>query len=257
MRSNTTNPTMTEAISFIAADWPAPARVRALTTLRAGGVSRGGFAGLNLADHVGDEAQAVAHNRALLQTQLRLPRAPVWLQQVHGVAVVDAAQPPAHAAADGSYSARAGVVCAVLSADCLPVLICDRAGTRVAAVHAGWRGLLNGVIEAGVAALQQPPQQVLAWLGPAIGPRAFVVGAEVRAAFIDADAAAAAAFVPQAAAHWHADLYALARQRLQRLGVHAVFGGGFCTWHDSTRFFSYRREPQCGRMASLIWLDPA
>lgn len=240
---------------YIAANWPAPPQVRAFTTTRGGGVSQGGYASFNLADHVGDDPAAAAHNRAQLRAQQQLPCEPLWLRQVHGVAVVDAAHAPMQCVADGSYTDRVGVVCAVLTADCLPVLLCDRRGTRVAAVHAGWRGLLAGAIEAGVAALDCAPRELLAWLGPAIGPQAFVVGDDVRAPFVAHDAAAALAFRAHAQGRWTADLYTLARQRLARIGVEAVYGGGLCTFNDPKRFFSYRREQVCGRMASLIWLQ--
>lgn len=241
-------------LHFIRPDWPAPARVQAAVTTRVGGFSRGAYGSLNLAGHVGDDAQAVRQNRALLKQALDLPAEPVWLQQVHGVEAIDAAQAPAGACADASYTDRPGVVCAVLSADCLPLFLCDTQGTRVALVHAGWRGLAAGVIENGVHALHTPPSQLLAWLGPAIGARAFEVGPEVRARFLDEDARAAQAFTPGRNDHWYADLCALARQRLQRLGVEQMYGGRFCTVRERDRFFSYRRDGECGRMASLIWL---
>lgn len=235
-------------------DWPAPANVRAAVTTRRGGVSVGPYASLNLAAHVGDAPAAVAANRALLRELLALPAEPAWLNQVHGTAVADAAG-GGECDADASVASRRGAVCAVLTADCLPLLLCDRTGSRVAAVHAGWRGLLGGVIEAALAQLGGDAGQLLAWLGPAIGPDAFEVGDEVRDAFIAVDSAAAAAFRPSPAGRWLADLYALARLRLGHCGVTAVYGGGLCTFHDADRFYSYRRDGVTGRMASLIWLS--
>ncbi len=246
---------MTSELTFISPDWPAPTHVRAVTTTRAGGVSRGRYASFNLGDHVGDDPAAVARNREILRDALSLPAEPRWLRQVHGTQVIDAAQGDAHGEADGVWSAQPGVVCAVLTADCLPVLLCDRTGTKVAAVHAGWRGLAAGVIEQGVRALAVAPEELLVWLGPAIGPRAFEVGPEVRTAFMKHDPVAAGAFVPSRDGRFLADLYALARLRLSALGVTRISGGGFCTFTDRDRFFSFRRDGSCGRMASLIWLE--
>jgi YfiH family protein len=240
----------------IRADWPAPKSVQALITTRAGGVSVGQYAALNLGDHVGDDPRAVSDSRARLRKDLGLPADPVWLTQVHGTAVVDAGAAGAGASADASFATRPGIVCAVLTADCLPVFLCDRAGTRVGIAHAGWRGLAAGVIESTVAALGAPYGELMAWLGPAIGPDAFEVGPEVRAAFVDRDAGAACAFQTGRAGHWFADIYQLARRRLHALGVHAVHGGDLCTFTDSARFYSYRRDGTCGRMASLIWMTP-
>jgi len=240
---------------WIVPDWPAPAGVRAVTTTRRGGVSSGPWATLNLAEHVGDDPAAVAANRDRLRVRQDLPQAPCWLQQVHGVRVIDVADPAAGGGADAAVAHAPGPVCAVLTADCLPVLFCDRAGTTVAAAHAGWRGLVAGVLEQTVAALGRPGSELLAWLGPAIGPAAYTVGDEVRTAFVAHTAAATAAFRP-AAGGWHADLYVLARQRLAGCGVTAVSGGGFCTFHEPERFFSYRRDGVTGRMASLVWLEP-
>lgn len=231
-------------------NWPAPPNVRACTTTRDGGVSLGPYASLNLGDHVGDDPAAVAENRARLRRELALPAEPLWLTQVHGIVVAEGQG----GCADASVAFGPGTVCTVMTADCLPLLLCDRAGTRVAAVHAGWRGLLAGVIEATVTRLGVPGTEVLVWLGPAIGPDAFEVGAEVRAAFVAEDAAVAAAFTPSPAGRWLADIYALARLRLARCGVTAVYGGELCTWSDAARFYSYRRDGVTGRMASLIWL---
>lgn len=239
-------------MDWIEADWPAPPQVRALTTTRIGGVSNGRWAGLNLAAHVDDDPAAVAANRRLLREALALPAEPRWLEQVHGTCAVDAAGPACRA--DASFSDRPGVVCAVLTADCLPVLLCDRAGTRVAAAHAGWRGLVGGVLESTVAALGPDPARLLAWLGPAIGPAAFEVGEEVRAVFLAADPGAAPAFRPSSDGRWLADLYTLARRRLEAAGVGGVYGGTWCTYGDAARFYSYRRDGVTGRMGSLIWL---
>lgn len=246
---------MSAATDWITPNWPAPATVRALSTRRSGGVSTGVFASLNLGSHVGDDPALVAQNRQLLQQQARLPATPAWLNQVHGIEVLDLAHWQGElVSADASVSRQAGQVCLVLTADCLPVLFCDRQGTQVAAVHAGWRGLCDGVLEQTVATFAQP-DQVLAWLGPAIGPTAFEVGAEVRAAFLAKDAAANRAFVPQRQGKYLADLYLLARMRLQAVGVTAIYGGDFCTFSTSDHFFSYRRDGQTGRQASLVWLQ--
>jgi len=224
-------------------------------------VSAPPYDSLNLAGHVGDDAHAVHENRRRLVQTLHLPAEPVWLNQVHGVRTVDAASVPAALygllEADAIYAQGPGQVCAVLTADCLPLLLCDHEGTQIAAVHAGWRGLAAGVIEAAVAALEVAPDRLMAWLGPAIGPQAYEVGAEVREAFVHKDSAAAQAFtrVPKITANrWHADLYALARLRLVELGVRQVYGGDYCTLSD-TRFYSYRRNGITGRMATLIWIE--
>lgn len=242
-------------LGWLVPEWPAPLTVRACTTTRRGGVSIGPYASLNLATHVGDQFQHVAENRRRLHQARRLPSEPLWLRQVHGTAVVDAACGAFDIEADASYTHRGGVVCAVLTADCLPVLLCDTGGTVVAAAHAGWRGLLDGVIENTVRALHRPGAQLLAWLGPAIGPGAFEVGAEVRAAFVARDPAAAEAFRPTLEGRWLADIYQLARQRLAGLHVTAVYGGRWCTVTDESRFYSYRRDGVTGRMATLIWLS--
>ena len=236
--------------------WPAPPNVKALTTARRGGVSAVPYDSLNLAEHVGDDAQAVRANRACLRKHLQLPSEPRWLRQVHGTGVIELAGIGAadDLTADGSFTRCAGVVCTVLTADCLPILLCDRRGTMVGALHAGWRGLAAGIIEAGVERMDVPGASLLAWLGPAIGPAAFEVGDDVRAAFVRADADAARAFVLNARGRWLADLYQLARRRLERLDVTAVFGGEHCTATQADLFYSYRRDGATGRMASIIWL---
>jgi YfiH family protein len=225
-----------------------------LTTVRAGGYSTGVYESFNLGDHVGDDPEAVQRNRARLRESLKIPE-PSWLKQVHGIDVVEAEFGVAGAVADGSYTEMVGTVCAVLTADCLPVFLCDRQGTKVALVHAGWRGLANGVIEAGVLALRLPADELLAWLGPGIGPEAYEVGDDVRHAFVEHDPDAATAFQAREHGKWLADMYALARQRLQGMGVGAVYGGDHCTFRERDRFFSYRRDGVTGRMASLIWLE--
>ncbi len=236
-------------------DWPAPSWVRACTTTRWGGGSCSPFNGLNLAGHVGDTDKAVSANRTLLKNYLGLPAEPVWLRQIHGTVIINAGNTPAHQEGDGSFTTKPGVVCAVLTADCLPVLLCDKRGARVALAHAGWRGLCAGVIESAVRALDSPGGDLLAWLGPAIGPRVFEVGPEVREAFLAQDAAASEGFTASPSGRWLADIYQLARRRLTGLGVHSIYGGGFCTFTDAASFYSYRRDGATGRMASLIWLD--
>jgi len=233
-------------------DWPAPARVAALVTTRAGGVSRGPYASLNLATHVGDDAAAVLENRRRLRASL--PAEPAWLNQVHGCDVLRAEEVKPDAQADAVYTRGFNTVCAVLTADCLPLLMCDDVGSVVAAAHAGWRGLAGGVIEATVRAMDVAPARLLAWLGPAIGPQAFEVGGEVREAFVAHFAEAVTAFTPRQNGKWSADLYTLARQRLAAQGVARVFGGGECTFSDAQRWYSYRRDGETGRMATMIWL---
>ncbi|MCL2658712.1 MAG: peptidoglycan editing factor PgeF [Betaproteobacteria bacterium] len=239
----------------IVPDWSAPANVRAFFTMRAGGVSQPPYASLNLGDHVGDVPQAVTANR--LRVASMLPTEPVWLNQVHGVQAVDAANPQTRDA-DAVFARVSGTVCAVMVADCLPVLFCDRVGRAVGAAHAGWRGLSGGVLEACIAAMSCPPDELLAWLGPAIGPDAFEVGPEVREHFVVDDAQTASCFKQGRGDRWMADIFALARRRLSRAGVRddAVFGGDECTFSDAARFFSYRRDGRTGRMGAFIWLDP-
>lgn len=241
--------------NWIIPGWPAPANVRAVFTTRHGGVSEAPFDSFNLGDHVGDNPYAVARNRMMVGDALQLPSEPLWLKQVHGTDVCGMDVGTCYPTGDASTAFRKGQVCVVMTADCLPVLFCDKAGTRVAAAHAGWRGLEAGVLEHTIGFLQCAPAELLAWLGPAIGPEAFEVGAEVRAAFMQHDPAAEAAFKPSAnAGKWIADIYALARQRLNAAGVTAIFGGEFCTYADAGRFFSYRRDGQTGRMAALVWM---
>ena len=243
-------------LDLIQPDWPAPSRVRALATTRAGGFSTAPWAALNLGDHVGDDPASVRRNRELLRATLGLPGEPAWLQQVHGTAVVAAATASSRVA-DASWTTKPGIVCAVLTADCLPVLFCNRAGTHVAAAHAGWRGLAAGVLESTVGLLIADgvrPDSLLAWLGPAIGPAAYEVAGDVRDAFLQADPAAAIAFQPHRPGHWLLDLYAAARLRLRRAGVTAVTGGDYCTLAEPQRFFSHRRDGVTGRQATVICL---
>lgn len=245
-----------DSLDLLFPDWPAPARVRAACTTRVGGVSQGAYASLNMG-RSGDDPAAVSENRHRVRQALELPAEPCWIRQVHGVRAVQMPQMAPDPEADASFTFEPGVVCAVQAADCMPVLFCDRAGTVVAAAHAGWRGLAGGVLERTVAAMGVPPGQLLAWLGPAIGPEAFEVGEEVREAFVTADAAAAGAFRAGALAGKHyADLFALARMRLAQAGVSQVSGGGLSTHADPARFYSYRRDGVTGRMAALIWLEP-
>ncbi|OGA26047.1 MAG: hypothetical protein A3I02_14625 [Betaproteobacteria bacterium RIFCSPLOWO2_02_FULL_67_26] len=236
---------------WIVPDWPAPANVRALITTRAGGVSREPFASLNLGLRTADDPQAVAANRQRLRECL--PQDPKWLRQVHGGGVVEADTLTNAPEADASVARRPNTVCAVLVADCIPVLLTDRAGTVVAIAHAGWRGIARGVVEHAVERMALPPDGLIAYLGPGIGPRAFEVGAEVRDAFLARDARAEAAFAPHAPGKWLADLFRLARLTLSRAGVRNVHGGALCTHSDARRFFSYRRDRVTGRMAALIW----
>ncbi len=244
---------------WITPDWPAPPSVRALSTTRHGGHSAVPYASFNFSDYVGDAPAAVARNRAQLRAQAGLPAAPHWLRQVHGTRVLEldnltatTAVPPE---ADAAVTSARGVVCAVQTADCLPVLLCDAAGRRVGAVHAGWRGLAHGVIEAALGRWETPAGQMLAWLGPAIGATAFEVGDEVRDAFVSDAPEASACFRAHTLGKWQADIYALARLRLQRAGVTQVYGGRGCTVTDAQGFFSYRRDKVTGRMATLIWLE--
>jgi YfiH family protein len=243
------------AVGWIEPDWPVPGHVRVLSTLRAGGVSEGPYASLNLAAHVGDRAAAVAANRLLLREAAHLPAEPLWLQQVHGIDVVRHEGVPAASPADASVAFAPGRVCAVMTADCLPVVFADRAGTRVGVAHAGWRGLVGGVLQATVAALGVPPTDLHAWLGPAIGPGAFEVGPEVRAAFLAGVPGSEGWFRRNERGRYLADLYGLAELVLRQAGVAAVHGGGWCTLEERDRFFSFRRDGTTGRMATLAWLS--
>ena len=245
-------------IELITPDWSAPSNVQAASTTRHGGVSQGFYKSLNLGLHTGDDLDHVMTNRQRLATALQWPQEPVWLRQVHGNQVIDAGQVADSSGpieADAACAFQSGLVCVVMTADCLPILLCDRAGSRIAAVHAGWRGLERGVIAACLESLHCSPEELLAWLGPAIGPDTFEVGSEVREAFLQLDKENKNYFKSSSAGRWLADIYALARHQLQQLGVANIYGGGWCTVSEKERFFSYRRERTTGRMASLIWLD--
>jgi len=242
-------------LEFITPNWPAPAWVKAYTTTRAGGHSQAPYHSFNLADHVGDHPKAVAANRALLKQTLKLPAEPLWLKQVHGTQTIAAQAYQADCEGDAIYATQPGQVGVVLTADCLPVLFCDRLGTCVAIAHAGWRGLAHGILEATLQRLSAPLHDVLVWLGPAIGAQSFEVGDEVRNVFMGFLPQASQAFSPSRPHHWWADLHILAQQRLTSYGVTAIFGDNFCTYTDAERFYSYRRDKETGRMASLIWLE--
>ncbi len=242
---------------WIRVPWPAPPQVQAWSTTRQGGVSCAPYASMNLGDHVGDRIEDVLHNRQILQDSLRMPASPDWLQQVHGAKVVELDNLNQHGMieADASICHSTKHVCAVMTADCLPVLFCDTKGTCVAAAHAGWRGLCAGVLEATVSRMNIPGNEILAWLGPAIGPQRFEVGPEVRDAYLAVDVGDVSGFTAAENGRWRADLYQLARNRLQRVGVQQIYGGGYCTYDDVGRFYSYRRDQQTGRMASLVWIN--
>lgn len=242
-------------MKFLLPDWPAPRNVRALSTLREGGCSQGAYRSFNLAAHVGDDPVRVSTNRAQLQATAALPSDPIWLKQVHGTNVVDASTVAVGVEADGVYARRSNRVCAVLTADCLPIVICNRQGTEVGLLHGGWHGLSSGIVEAGLRAFQTRADELMVWLGPAIGARAYEVGDDVRRAFVGNDEAAAAAFKVGRPGKWTMDIYRLARMRLTACGVTAIYGGEYCTATQSDLFFSYRRDGTTGRMASLIWLE--
>jgi YfiH family protein len=240
-------------IEILTPDWPAPRGVRAAFTLRNGGVSGPPYGSLNLATHVGDRPEAVAENRRRVRAHLELPAEPSWLEQVHGSHVTDLDATGPICASDAAITRHSGRVCAVQVADCMPVLFAARDGSAVASAHAGWRGLAAGVLEATVEKLAIGPSKLLAWLGPAISAGHFEVGDEVRAAF---NFEPPSAFVSNARGRWQCDLYAVATRRLRALGLEAIYGGAECTYVDPARFFSFRRDGRCGRMAALIWLAP-
>jgi YfiH family protein len=244
-------------LELIRPDWPAQVQVQAVSTTRIGGFSAGPYASLNLGTHVGDDPDIAERNRMFLVDALDYGATPRWLDQVHGTDVIVADQCVDHAAADAAITSESGIACAIMTADCLPVIFTDRNGTQVAAAHAGWRGLAGGIIENTVAMFAQrgvSADELLAWLGPAIGSAAYEVDAAVVDSFDEIDKSAA---VQTDSAHWQLDLYELARLRLASSGVKAVYGGGLCTHSDPERFFSYRRDGICGRQATLIWLEQA
>jgi YfiH family protein len=238
---------------LIIPDWPAPANVKALQTTRAGGVSSPPYDSFNLGAHVGDSPLAVERNRILLNRLL--PSEPVWLEQVHGTDVVSADRAGCLPRADACIARHSAAVCVVMTADCLPILLCNTQGSVVGAAHAGWRGMVAGVIEATVRAMEAAPENIMAWLGPAISQDEFEVGDEVRAAFLAIQPQAAPAFIPGRNGKWFADLYALANLRLNALGINRIYGGGSCTFRERDRYFSYRRDGVTGRMGTFIWLE--
>jgi len=241
---------------MIVPDWPAPDNIKAMSTTRQGGFSLPPYDGLNLGDHVGDDINTVKKNRASLAQQANLPESPRWLKQVHGTTVSLAANWQLDDKADAIVSNHANQVCAIMTADCLPILLCNQKGDQVAAIHAGWRGLAAGIIEKTLTQFNCPASDIIAWLGPAIGPTQFEVGPDVFSEFTTQSAHAELAFQQTDSEHYLADIYLLARQRLNDFGVKALYGGDLCTVTDSTRFFSYRRDGITGRMASMIWITP-
>lgn len=248
--------------AFITPDWPAPACIGAIASTRSEGVSKSPYDSNNLALHVGDDPQKVKRNRQSLAQSCRWPQGPQWLEQIHGVKVVAAQSDGRVRTADGSFTRTRGLPCAVLTADCLPILLCSETGDEVAAVHAGWRSLARGIVPRAVSRFNAQPHKLLAWLGPAIGPEHFEVGIDVLETFFKnaqsdehTDAIAAAMRPGRKPMHFYADLYALARAALHACGVQQVYGGGFCTYRDSERFYSYRRDGKhTGRMATAIWI---
>lgn len=242
-------------LNLITPDWPAPKNIKAFTTTRIGGYSQAPYDSFNLAIDIGDDhPENIIRNRALLKEHLRLPGEPVWIKQIHGINVIQADSPATDFIADASFTYQPNVVCAITTADCLPLLVTDQTGSCVAAIHAGWHGLAAGVIEATLKKLDVPRNQLLIWLGPAIGPEAFEVGEEVYQQFVDHDMQAKQAFKRNSNGRWLANIYLLAKQRFLAQGVTQIFGGEFCTYTDKKHFYSYRRDQQTGRMASLIWL---
>ena len=239
---------------WIDADWPAPNTILAGVTTRSGGYSQGIYSSFNLAQHVGDEATTVERNRLYLQQYLGLPSSPYWLNQTHSTQVLRLDHNPTSRNADASITQQSNIACVVLTADCLPILICNQAGTEIAAIHAGWRGLAQGIIENTIRALSSEPDELLIWLGPAISQAAFEIDEEVRQAFVTSNAKASYAFENSTLHKYHADLYLLARQRLMQLGIQLIYGGNFCTYRQNDLFYSYRRQTRTGRMASLIML---
>jgi len=253
MNGNPSPADVTMMQDWIIPDWPAPRGVRALITTRSGGVSSGPYASMNLGDHVGDDPAACRENRARLRSIL--PSEPLWMRQVHGTRVINPKEWSPGIEADGAVTLGPGCVLCIMTADCLPVLFCDTDGSAVGVAHAGWRGLVSGVLEATIAKMAIDPRRLMAYLGPGIGVEVYEVGEEVREAFVSDDAGAVQAFMPHTPGKYFADLYLLARQRLAKKGIMAIHGGEFCTFAEQDRFFSYRRDGPTGRMASLIWIS--
>lgn len=240
---------------YLIPDWPAPKQIQSCVTLRQGGHSKGNFSSFNLGENCGDEPEALAANRQQLNEDWGWSHSPQWLKQVHGIQVVTSSSDGVVREGDASWTDSKGLPCVVTTADCLPVIFCNQEGTCVAAAHAGWKGLAGGVLESTIAAMKCEPESIMAWMGPAISQKHFEVGPEVRQAFIDHDSQAAQAFIPGQGDRWYGDLYQLAKQRLQAAGVSELYGGGFCTYDESDRWFSYRRDgKESGRLATLIWI---
>ena len=241
--------------NLIYPDWPAPDNIKAVNTARIGGISSPPYDGFNLADHVGDDVDRVASNRDYLIELAQLPSDPLWLEQTHSTLIIDSQNWHSGIEADAMISHNTNHVCVVMTADCLPILLCNQQGDTVAAVHAGWRGLAAGIIEKTIHSFSCNPYDIVAWLGPAIGPNQFEVGEDVYHAFTQHDPQAKLAFQQSDSEHYLADIYRLARQRLNNLGISAIYGGDYCTVTDHQQFFSYRRDGVTGRMTSLIWID--
>lgn len=243
-------------MNFIQADWPAPSHIKAFTSTRQKGISKPPYEEFNLGDHVGDCKEAVLHNRKKLKEVLNLVNEPIWIRQTHSTIAIEAIPQHRFKEADACFTTNRNQVCVVLTADCLPILICNKQGTCVAAIHAGWRGLLNGIIDSTFKAFHSSSDIFMAWLGPAISSWHYEVGEEVRTAFLNQLPEAVHAFAPSPHQRWLADLYALARLKLQKQGVKDIYGGEYCTFSEKERFYSYRRDGEkTGRMASLIWIQ--
>lgn len=240
---------------FIIPDWPAKPNIKAISSTRLGGVSRAPYNGFNLAEHVDDNTDDVTENRRKLKEYGRLPAEPCWLQQTHSTIVVSANPEQQSIDADGSVCNQAGVVCVVQTADCLPILLTTNNGNKVGALHAGWRGLCNGIIEKGIAAMMTQPDQIIVWMGPAIGPNYFEVGEDVFNAYDNTYPGSSQVFKATGDRKWHMNIYEAARQVLHKSGVNQIYGGDHCTYTDEKHFYSYRRDGICGRMASMIWME--
>lgn len=241
-------------MKILDANWPAPPSIRVVTTTRMGGVSEANFAAMNLATHVGDDAQDVAKNRHILREALRLPNEPIWLEQTHSTRCVEVTSEDCNRDVDAAITRQKNQVLAILTGDCLPIVLCDRQGTEIAAIHAGWRGLANGIVDNTIAQLHASPTQCLAWIGPAICGRCYATGAEVLDQFIGRYSFAAQAFTKMNQ-QWYADLSKLATLILEALGVGAVYPSDVCTFEKNSEFYSYRRAAQTGRIATLIWFQ--
>jgi len=242
-------------VNWIPADWPGPGNVHAGSTTRTGGTSQVPYESLNLAMHVGDNNNNVSNNRQLLINELKLPSAPAWLEQQHGCKIINLAESNKIWQADGAYTSISKQICVVLTADCLPLLLCDRDGREVAAIHIGWRGYTKNIIAAAINTFSQPPKNLLAWVGPCISAENYEIGEEVRRVCLLVNEESADAFTPSGKDHWFADLQLLIRLQLRKCGLNSVFGGQYCTYRDKELFYSYRRDGITGRTASMIWMD--